>query len=318
VVLRFLVLLVGSLTLALLAACAGLEEPNVDPDPPAQTKRITMGFIVDYGGPETGSQSAGFGWELTVDPEEISGGKEFVAKLGGKVIFDQRSLSEAQRLYGGHKYIMLAVLHATVRVRSGATGEPVVLSPESLSYVCADSTETMCDPRNDLDGVPGIRGNTDCEPQSEDNFCGQLVELPTSEDCDPGGVCDELGHTGDKSQCEVNGFCVSGPIEIALEKKVQLYEAEPSGSVLFGFDDSAATGFWRLEVGGCNDGTWFSGNLAFEDPPRSNSLRVIANGTPSAIEYVMGEDSNGPEGIDSCERHSSPSPDSSLIKFPIL
>jgi hypothetical protein len=315
--LRFLVSLVGSLTLAVLAACAGLKEPEIDLDPPAQTKQITMGFIIDEGGPASGSQSAGFGWELTVDPKEILSEDQFSAELGGKVILDQRQLSEGQVLYKGHKYVMFAVLHATVRVRNGAIGDPVVLYPESIPYVCADSTETMCDPANDLDGVPGIRGNTDCQPQSEDNFCGQLVEIPTSDDCTPGGVCDELGHTGEQSQCALNGFCVSDSIEIPLEKKVAAFRAESSGAVLFGFDDSPHTGFGPLEVGGCNDGTWFSAGLEFEDPPRSNSMRVIANGVPVAIEFVMGEDSDGPEGIDSCNSLSSPSPDSSLIKFPI-
>ena len=44
---RSLPLLVGSLMLALLGACAGLDEPELDPDPPAQTKQITMGLISD-------------------------------------------------------------------------------------------------------------------------------------------------------------------------------------------------------------------------------------------------------------------------------
>jgi hypothetical protein len=311
----------GSLILALLGACAGLDEPEVDPDPPAQTKQITMGLISDVPPLVAGSSSAGFGWELTVDPTEISSGEPFAAELSGKVIFDERFLAEGQRIFGGHKFVILVDLRATVRVRDGAVGDPEVLTPELIPYLCMMS-KTACDPENDvLDDppkLPSLRGNTDCEPQGEDNPCGRFVEIPTSDDCAPGGVCDELGHVGSGSQCAVNGFCVSGPMEVALEKRVPGYVADESGSVLFGFDDSADTLFGRLEEGGCNDGTWYGENPAFEDPLGSNGVRMIANGEKLAFEFVMGEDSNGPEGIDSCDPLSSPSPDSSLIKFPIL
>ena len=43
---RLFLSLVGPLTLALLAACAGLEDPVVDPDPKPQTKLISMGVII--------------------------------------------------------------------------------------------------------------------------------------------------------------------------------------------------------------------------------------------------------------------------------
>jgi hypothetical protein len=273
------------------------------------------------------SVGGGVAWELTVDPDEIVSGQTFGAVFKGKAIFDERILITGQvlpgLLPGGFKDIMVADFRATVHVRDGAVGEDVELTPdpEAVPYVCAES-RTSCNPANDIlddpPKPPGLRANTDCEPLAGSNPCGQFVKLDTSDDCDPGGICHELGQTGEGSPCELNDFCVSGPLELVLTGPPGGYVADRSGTVLFGYDDSKETGFYRLVEDGCNDGTWYSEIPKFIDPVGSNGVRMMLRGdVPLAIEFVMGEDSRGDEGIDSCDPRSSPSPNSSLIKFPI-
>ena len=314
---RLLFSLVGSLTLALLVACAGLEDPVVERDPPPQTKLIGMGLVLNVAGSgEPGSSAGGWAWELTVDPNEILSDKLFAADLKGKAILDENFLGQGQDLIpGGFRDMLLADFQATVRVREGASGNPVVLTPESIPYECRMGG-AACDPRNDL-APTGIQANSDCQPQSKSNPCGRLVPIPTSEDCDPGGVCDELGHRGDGSQCAKNGFCVTGPVEVPLTGEPGAYTADPSGSVQFGFDDTLDTGFIILEEGGCNDGTWYSEVPSLDDPIGPNGMRGVAGGAPMALEFVMGEPSRLDDGIDSCDPRASPTPSSNLIKFPI-
>jgi len=313
---RFLLALVVLLTLTLLAACAGLEEPVVDPDPPPRTKTILMGCA----NPISEITSGGIGWELTVDPGAIVSGQPFAADLKAVAIFDAFAISVAQLAFpgsGGFKDAMLVELHATVHVREGAMGEDVLLTPEPIPYVC-EVSRTPCNPDNDLPGTERVRANTDCQPQTPANPCGRFVEVPTSDDCDPGGFCESVGRTGPESQCELNGFCVSDSLRVPLEGKRQLYEADASGTVLFGFEDrESTTGATLVDDGECNDGTWTMPIPSFEDPLGPNGVRVILGVAPVALECVMGEDSRGDFGIDSCDPLSSPTENSRLIRFPI-
>jgi len=145
-----------------------------------------------------------------------------------------------------------------------------------------------------------------------------LVEVPTNEDCLPGGVCDGLGHvTGEESQCAKNGFCVTGRVELPLTGPPGSYQADASGSVHFGFDDTPDTGFEILSEGGCNDGTWYSEVPDPDDPVGPNGMRAFMGGVPVAIEFIMGEASRLDDGIDSCDPLASPTPDSNLVRFPI-
>jgi len=307
---NFLLSLIVSLMLALLAGCAGLDEPGtgvVDPEPIEKTFNLGCEASV-------GTGLVYLGWELTVDPTTIVSEQPFAADLEVNAIFEESDLNVAQTLVeGGFKDAMVVDLQATVHVRKGATGKDAILTPTPIPYVCAVS-KTACDPDNDLPGDPGIRGNTDCEPQGAINPCGRFVEIPTTDDCAPGGFCDDSGNTGDESPCELNGFCVSGPVVVPLEQDLQAYEADASGNVLFGFDDQYAE---ILQEGGCNDGTWIVPEPSFADPVGSNGARLILGGIPVALECVMGENSRGPFGVDSCDPLASPTPDSRLISFPI-
>jgi len=262
---------------------------------------------------EPGIQILGIVWELTIDPRPIVSGEVFAAELRGTMAFNEKFLNSGQLLFeGGFKELMSVDAQATVHVRSGATGDDVVLKAERIPSTCFVGGNE-CDPDNDLPSVPGLRGNTDCEPQADINPCVGLVEVPTSEDCAPGGLCDDLGWTG---QCALNGFCVSGPVERALAGGLGSYRADASGNVLFGFD-AQNTSAELLEEGGCNDGTWVMPVPRFEDPVGPNGTRVIIGGVPMAHEFVMGVESRGPFGIGSCDPLASPTPDSILISFPI-
>lgn len=97
---------------------------------------------------------------------------------------------------------------------------------------CEFVPEDTCDPS--LDNPDG--SNPDCIPVFPDNTCNAsvLVDVPVSEDCAPGGECDSLGKI---DQCDDNGFCVNGDLSLPLEEVEQLYQADASGAVLFGFAD---------------------------------------------------------------------------------
>jgi len=308
-----------SLPLALLAACAGLGEPAV-PEYGARTKPIGIGFVAfaDVGPFEPGSDTSTIFWDLTVDPNPapIMGGETFAADIQGTATMSETLISAGQILLGGFKDVMLVDFQATVTVREGAFGEPVVLTPDAIPYVC-EVSRSACNPDNDVPGTERVRANTDCQPQTPTNPCGRILEIPTSDDCGPGGLCEDLGRTGEESECAVNGFCVAGPAVIALTGPLGVYEAEASGSILFGFDDSPKTGFEELEEGGCNDGTWYSELPAFEDDLGSNGMRVLAGGIEATFEFIMGEECRGPYGIDCCDPAASPTPDYRLIRFPI-
>ena len=99
----------------------------------------------------------------------------------------------------------------------------------------------------------------------------RTVDVPVSEDCAPGGLCDTLGKAGaPDSQCGVNGFCVTGPLPLPLNTDTGSYTTDGSGDVLFGWDDEN-TG---ATVNG--DGTYALPAAVFGNPPEPNGLRVSA------------------------------------------
>jgi len=255
-------------------------------------------------------------WELRVSPDPIESGQPFTATLGGTALFTESFLDAGNdAVPGGVKEIDLVELKATVRVRSGATGEDVVLRPEPIPSTCFVRGDP-CDPdNNDLPSVPGLRGNTDCEPVSDANPCGRYVLLPTSTDCEPGGVCAARNKTGPNSQCEKNSFCITGDLQFRLQEDRGQYTADAEGHVLFGWDDQSTDA--TLREGGPDDGTWILPPAVYDQPTGPNGFRVTVRGLPVAFECTMGVDSQGPLGVDSLAPLSSRTPDSELISFPI-
>jgi len=254
-------------------------------------------------------------WELMVRAEAIESGEPFSASLDGTAVLEEEYLDSMQlAIPGGVRQVNLVDINAAVHVRSGATGADVTLTAEPTEYEC-NIGGTACDPTNDLPSLPGLVGNTDCQPESDLNPCGRFIVLPTSTDCTPGGVCAGLGKAGPASQCDLNAFCVTGGLRLPLEEALGQYTADSQGDVLFGWDDQS-TGA-SIQEGGPNDGTWILPLPAYTDPVGPIGLRVTVGGIPVALECTMGVDSKGPLGVDSLDYLSSPTPSSALISFPI-
>jgi hypothetical protein len=257
-------------------------------------------------------------WELTVAPSDpIVGGGSFDADLSGVAFFSEDFLDVSQSvIVGGVRSAGLTDLAATVTVRSGATGDPVLLGPTDIPYTCAlpdtNGDPVSCDPANAVGDFPNDE-NTDCQPQGIFNRCRRFVNVPVSEDCASGGECEQLdpsGCTGDEcvkaGQCATNGFCVTGPLPLDLAMGTGSYTADASGVVRFGWDDSASVK---------SDGTYDLPMPLFLDPTPPNGLRVNPP-LAVAVQCTMAVDSNGPDGVGVPDQ-ASPTPDDLLIEFAI-
>lgn len=303
---RPFVLLV-SLVMGLVLGCSQLPP---EPEPPAGPFVACTNSVDDA--------MAFLNWELIVHPDSIASGEPFTATLGGNAVFDEDFLDAAQDTFpAGVEEVNLVEAKATVRVRSGATGDDVVLKPEPIAYECLLGRDP-CDPANDLEGDAGLRGNTDCEPEGDFNPCGRFVSLPTSFDCAREGVC---ATRRKHAQCDRNGFCITGDLLVRLQETTGTYTAATDKTeVLFGWDDDG-TGATRQE-GGDNHGTWILPEAAYEEPPGSNGIRVTAisreapGSLPVGLECTMGVPSRGPP-CNSVDFLSCPTPDSELVSFPI-
>ncbi|MBW1756056.1 MAG: hypothetical protein JRD92_04485 [Deltaproteobacteria bacterium] len=346
---RLLVLVLTALMLALLASCSDLSTPMggtggsggaagtggdggsvglVDPEP--KTKSIQLGC--------TDNLSPSFSrvfWEIEVNPGPIVAGEPFGVDFTGRAVFHEVFLDSAQLgIPGGHERFELIELKATVHVRRGATdrdGAPapdvVLMQSDTIQRTCTYDDDgnkgvgagpfSMCSEDNDNpdgsnDECTGLGGTP-----SPDNPCLEFVALPTSNDCEPEGVCDTRdGGFGIKNaECVANGFCVTAPLEIPLEGSLPSYRAAASGSVFFGWDD-VSTGA-TLQEGGRNDGSWILPPAVFEVPTGPNGFRIRIDDLSVATECTMGVNSRGTNGVGSRDLGSSPTPDSKLIWFPI-
>ena len=283
---------------------------GVDPDP--QSKVIT----VSCGNNVTADVSI-LPYLLEVDPGLISAGSGFNADLSGVAEFSEAFLDAAQgAVPGGVRSAALVDLKATVQVRGdGATGDNVVMTAgANIPFTCG-LAPTPCDPANNTASVPGQIPNTDCVPTGFFNPCNQVVDVPISEDCAAGGICDSLGKA---AQCTSNNFCVTGGLPIDLDATSGMYIAGASGSTaLFGwYDDPAAAspGVGTPAIEG--DGTWNMLQPQFTGTAGPIGLAVNAGGLSVQLECVMGVDSGGPGGVGVSD-DGSPTPDDALISFDI-
>jgi hypothetical protein len=324
--------------LALLVGCSDFECPDgearidgmcpppeggfVNPDP--KTKAIPLRCTDSI----TSNISRVIPWDLTVDPGPIVSGESFGAQFRAFAVFPEGFLNSAQsELPGGVSRVNLIELQATVHVRRGITGpeqSDVILDFEPNQPTCRyDGSGNIgveagpfpsCSKANDNpDGSNEDCTGLDGTPLPE-NPCGQFVDIPTSGDCAPGGVCDNLGKL--TSQCDANGFCVTGPIEVELQGSLPGFRAAASGSVLFGWDDQT-TGAELDQTGGPNHGTWILPPAVFSEPAGPNAMRLTVDEIQVALECTMAVLSWGPFGVVSRDSLGSPAPDHRLISFPI-
>jgi hypothetical protein len=123
-----------------------------------------------------------------------------------------------------------------------------------------------------------------------------------------GGVCDNLGKLA--SQCDVNGFCVTGGLPLALESQVTTFTAAASGIVSFGYDDQNTGATINP------DGTYALPAAVFTAATTPNEIKVNASGLSVALRCTMAVDAGGPDGV-GVPDEASPTPDGLLITFDI-
>jgi hypothetical protein len=304
---RFALLYVLSLTLGSFAGCSDVGSTTDNStggtgggvwvmDPAPAEKAISLGCRNDVN-PNVTFHS----WRLTVDPGPIVGGQPFVARLSGVAVLDEPMLDGAQEAVpGGYKRAELLGLQATVHVRSGVSADAtdVVLTHEPIQRTCKYGSGGNIDP--DAGSFPSCSeandnpdgSNNDCTglggmPDPE-NVCGLFLTTPTSNECDPGGLCETKGKTGPGSQCDLNGFCVTGPVELELEATDEVYLAADSGTVLFGWDDES-TGAVLDQSGDPNDASWSLPPAVFAEPGPNSIRAVLGQSIPASLDCTMGE-----------------------------
>ena len=303
----------GNVGVGGLGGAGGMAEVKpIDRDPEEDEVSIVCGTSIP---PDTWSRLL---WELTVDPGPIEAGAGFSARFDGAARFPESFLDTGQLvIVGGFREVLLFDVRASVVAHRGADGPPAVLTLEPMKYQCALEHEDQpgvrpdCDPANDLPrGGPGPVRNTDCQPEGSFNPCGRFLAIPTSDDCEVGGTCwnlhreeavslcndEDFCKEAAKTQCAVNGFCVTGDIRVPLKTAVQEYVADASGEVLFGWYETDG-GLWRLPV------------AAFTNPIGPTGFRMQVGPVAVAFECVLGGQELGLFG---------PLHFDELISFPIL
>lgn len=250
-------------------------------------------------------------FELFVNPDPILTGAVTPVVLDGVAEFAETFLDAAQgAVPGGVTQADLINLAATTLIRTGGTGGSVILTNAPIPATCLIGA-TACNPANDGASIPGLQPNTDCVPVGTFNPCQQIVTLPTSSDCSVGGVCDLLGKGPGTSQCDVNGFCATGGLQLPLVAQATTFTAAAAGVVTYGYDD-VNTGATPLNP----DGTYNLVLGAFTDPPTPNEIKVNAGGLSVALRCTMAVDSGGPDGVGVPDQ-SSPTPTANLSTFNI-
>jgi hypothetical protein len=143
---------------------------------------------------------------------------------------------------------------------------------------------------------------------------GEELSFDTSDECYDNGKCGLLGRVGPGSPCDFHGFCAIAGFDLPLgTADAPLFDAEGSGSVLFGF---AEPGDGPIEVGLNREAFAFEAR-DLGDPIEHSGLDVSILGLPLNFECVMAANSRGPDGVSTPEVGASPIPDGALIACPI-
>jgi len=280
-----------------------VPEPPCDVNPSQCTKTITLGCTNNVT-----SDVTMLDFELTVTPDPVVSGAIVPVNYDGVAKFPEPMLDGAQPAVVGSFEMDVIDLRATVHLRSGATAADVTLTTEPIPTTCLIGGG-VCDPINNSPSVPGNQANSDCVPVGTFNPCQAVAVVPTSSDCTVGGVCDLLGKS---SQCDVNNFCVTGPLLLPLQDVNTTFTADASGVVLFGYDDQSTGATLNP------DGTWNLPPAVFTNPTGPNGIKGNTVGVSIALECTMAVDSNGPHGpVPPVPDQSSPTPTSELLQFNI-
>jgi len=262
-------------------------------------------------------------WEMSIDPgAPVGPSEQFTADIDGLAFFAESFLDAALVAIPGIKRAALVDFAGTVLPRSGATGDPVVLELEDIPFTCffddpvGSGNFLPCDPANDADNG----GNSDCVPPNFGaNKCLRWVSLPTTDGvpnsdggCTPAGgavpdcdcsACAALNPCTDgtdckTTQCEANGYCITGPLPVPLEGQQASYTSGTGSEMLFGWDDQNTGATIKA------DGAYDLPEAISTNPVEPNGLRVDA-GLQVALQCTMAVDSGGPDGVAVCSGGSN-------------
>lgn len=169
-------------------------------------------------------------YDLTVRATPIVGGqdpRDFTAEFSGRLLYPEEALDALQlSVAGGAQAVSITNVGPVVIVREGAQGSEVQLGLDESST--PNTPKRFCNfPQGQVCTVDSECLGGTCNPPVP------VVDVPTSSDCAPGGVCDGLGKTGTGSQCDLNGFCVTGDLSIWVGVETATYTPEASGTVIF-------------------------------------------------------------------------------------
>ena len=217
--------------------------------------------------------------------EPVIAGAAFTADFSGVGVFPQFFLDAAQSTVpGGVRSAIIEGFEMTATIFSGATGADVSMGPDAAGIV--PGLTSFCQ-------YPGSRvctADSDCiVPPC--NVPVLLIEVPISEECGAGGVCEGLGQgtaDGPTAQCNITdppSFCVTGDMFIPSESASGVFTADVGPSeVVFGWGADPATSTCPSADSRCasNGGTI---------PDRSLALPPSIYGDP------VGGDPSGPNGI---------------------
>jgi len=155
-----------------------------------------------------------FPFELSVAPSPIQADEPFTAQVSGTAVIDESWMDAVQTVtVGGSTDFWLEDIVATVQVRSGAVGPDIPLEVD-LSAITPGPTRFCTLPQGQV-----CTSDSDCDvPPCLDPI--NVVEIPTTADQ---ASCTALGK---ETQFNLNGFCVTGPVEIPLASQTASYTAE--------------------------------------------------------------------------------------------
>lgn len=290
--------------------------------PMGETKEISLGCANSS---PIGAQSI-LSADLTVASGPVAASQEFDAVVSGTATFPESFLDAAQGLVpGGLSRATLVDLKYIVQVRSGATqvggdatGVPLAADPSQLTpglvrlcnfppdqecTVGTDCQGTICNPESIIVDVPKTDVQAECQALDTE-------QRPTCDSSAAACVNDGDDCCTKDDQFLLNGFCVSGALDVPLLAATQTYMADASGDVLFGWADT-----------GLSNNTFDSMTNLYTIPkptvatPTEQGLKVNA-GLTVGIECVMGVD-EGEDPLDSDNTLVGLTPDEDLIAIPI-
>ena len=119
------------------------------------------------------------------------------------------------------------------------------------------------------------------------------IEIPTSTDCAPGGLCDSLGKLS--TQCAPLGRSVTGGAQVVLTTGTGSFSTDTSGSVLVGWTEGPLPPF----------------PVSYSDPVGPNGARINTGTVFAAYECWMGRANGGGTGGVALD-------DVELVSLPIL